>query len=327
MDKYINQFPEQLAEALRLAEGISVLHPATPVHNVIISGMGGSGIAGILLSEILADSLQVPMQVVNDYHLPAYANAHTLVICSSYSGETEETLSALQDAMQKKCSIVCVCTGGRMQKIAEEAGIPVVNMPGGMPPRSCLGYSLVLQLAVLHAMQLAPDTKEQIITAAALLSGAQKKIQEIALDASAVVVGATPVIYTGQQNNGIGIRWKQQINENAKMHCFQHSIPEMNHNELVAYQFEDERFGVLFLHTGMETERITHRMALSKRLMEPHAAYFLDFTAEGDSYIERMFYLIHLGDWLSYYLSELKEVNAVDIAILEHFKEQMRHGR
>ena len=149
MDKYIAEFPEQLEAAIQIGNTIPELSYKATVKNIIITGMGGSGIGAVVVKEFLKEKLSVPLEVNNDYTLPHYVNEHTLVICSSYSGNTEETIAAFHQAKTAGCSIVCITSGGKLQQLAIENDLHFVLLPGSMPPRTCLGYSMVAQLFVL----------------------------------------------------------------------------------------------------------------------------------------------------------------------------------
>jgi len=326
MDKYIDRFPEQLIEALAIGEQIPEIIAETPITNILISGMGGSGIGGAFVQEFVADKLSVPLVIVNDYTIPAYAGENTLLICCSYSGNTEETLSTFHQAVEKKCFVVCITTGGKLKDLAEDNKFPIVIIPGGMPPRTCLGYSLVAQLYVLFKMGfITDDFITQIKRATDLLLKFQSEIKTIAKSTAEKIKDTIPVIYAAAPIQNIALRWKQQINENAKMHCFTNVIPEMNHNELVAYYERNNNLSVIYLRDKNVSKQINKRFDLCAELIRPKVLAIEELYAEGTTHFEKLLYLVHVGDWLSFYLSELKAVDAIKIQSLEWLKTELEN--
>lgn len=321
MDKYIDRFPDQLLEAVRIAQATEVFTlPRHPAH-IVISGMGGSGIGAVIVRSLVGGSLKVPYAVVNNYAVPQWCNADTLVICSSYSGNTEETLASMEDARKKGCMIACVTTGGAMLQIARDNGYPVVIIPGGMPPRSCLGYSVVGQLCLLHYAGMIDNSwQDAIVRTAHFLRAHTQDLRNSAKEIAKHLQHTIPVIYADGFLSGVAVRWKQQLNENAKMHAFDHVIPEMNHNELVAYDKTDERFSAVFLRSGFEHPRIAQRFSLTEELIRPKTGYTTTVHATGDDRFCQLFSLIHLGDWLSVELAILNGADPIDIAILDWLK-------
>jgi len=321
MDKYIQRFPEQLRAGLEIARQSSGFKlPRTP-KQIVISGMGGSGIGGLVVRSLVGRQLPVPLAVVHNYTLPGWCNEDTLVICSSYSGNTEETLATFADAQRRSCMTACVTTGGELLSLAERFDAPLIVLPGGMPPRTCLGYSVNALLILLqYAGLLDGSWQEDILSTAAFLEQKKSAIRKKAKEIAPQITQTIPVIYSDAILEPVALRWKQQLNENAKMHCFQHSIPEMNHNELVAYVQQDTRCSAIFLRHGEEHPRVAKRMQLSMELIRPKTSCLFEITAEGNNKMQQLFHLIHTGDWLSYELSLLRGVDAVDISILESLK-------
>lgn len=321
MDKYINRFSQQLTDAIAIGEKIPPLHVRNEIRQIIISGMGGSGIGGGFVKDITFHSLTMPVIVLNDYNLPAYANENTLVICSSYSGNTEETISCLREALNKKCMICAVTSGGRVEEIARENNLPLVKIPGGMPPRSCLGYSLVAQLYLLYRFQLiGENTIGDLKTVVAFLDKHENDIQDKAKNIAQKLDGKIPLIYTGTSISALGIRWKQQINENSKRHCFTGLVPEMNHNELVAFEETRHDLAIILLRNISDHPRIQLRFELIKKLLAEKGFALTELFSQGDSYIHQLMYFIHLGDWVSYFLANMHETDPLDIEILNKLK-------
>lgn len=321
MDKYIQRFPEQLIEALRIAETTQFQAlPATP-KSVVITGMGGSGIGAVIVRSLVGKSLKIPFLVVNNYALPVWCNAETLVICSSYSGNTEETLAAYQDAIKKGCMTACVTTGGELLQLAQQSKMPTMVIPGGMPPRSCVGYSIVGQLALLaHAGIIERGWEKHIQGVADFLQSSSADIRSQAKQLATLLEPFIPIIYSDQILSGVAVRWKQQLNENAKIHAFDHVIPEMNHNELVAYVDQDQRFCPIFLRHSFEHHRIQERFAYTMELMDEKTGSLCEVEATGEGIWQQIFSLLHFGDWLSVELAAIRQVDPIDIAILDQLK-------
>lgn len=321
MDKYIQRFPDQLLEGLRIAENTVWSSLPRQPKQVVITGMGGSGIGAVIVRSLIGNHLSVPFATANNYRLPRWCNPDTLVICSSYSGNTEETLAAFEDARALGCMIACVTTGGKLLELAQAGDLPTIVIPGGMPPRSCVGYSIIGQLAVLqHAGVITADWRGRIQSAAHFLASAGASLRSEAQALAQQIAPYIPVIYSDILLSGVAVRWKQQINENAKMHAFDHTLPEMDHNELVAYVLPDPRCCAVFLRHSYDHPRMQQRFTLTKELMEGKAGCVLEVQARGEDIYAQLFSLIHLGDWLSVELAAIRGVDPIDITILEQLK-------
>ncbi|MFI5170902.1 MAG: bifunctional phosphoglucose/phosphomannose isomerase [Chitinophagales bacterium] len=324
MDKYIDRFPEQLLEAVAAGKIFPELKFDHPIKNIVVSGMGGSGIGGAMAKQFTGDLIDIPFETVNDYTLPAYINENTLLICSSYSGNTEETLSAFQHGVAKKCNIVCISTGGKLRTLADSMNIFTATMPGGNPPRTCLGYSFVSLLFILFKTGCISNAFiPELEKAAAKLSGSKTLIQSKTKAIAEKISGTIPLIYSSPKLSAIGTRIKQQLNENSKMHAFANVIPEMNHNELVAFYSADQNISVIYLRDMAEPEQIRKRFIFSKELIQPKVRFVEEIFADGNSYIEKIFYLVHIGDWISFYLSEIKQVDPIKIDALDWLKQEL----
>ena len=321
MDKYIDRFPQQLLEAVEIGLKVPDFKPAREVRHIVVSGMGGSGIGGLMLKDLLSATLSIPLEVVNDYYLPASCNENTLVICSSYSGNTEETLSAFNEALERNCMIACVTTGGKLLQLAQTHQLPVIIIPGGMPPRSCLGYSTVSQLFVLKCAGIISDSFiTEIKNTAAFLTSNKFDIQLQAKSIADQLQQGFPIIYGDVHISAVVLRWKQQINENSKMFCFSHVLPEMNHNELVAYFEANKQANIVYLRHPGEHPQTAKRFELVKELIQPKSGCNVTVHAEGVSFTEQLFHLIHVGDWVSVYLAQLKGIDPIKIDMLDWLK-------
>jgi glucose/mannose-6-phosphate isomerase len=323
MKDLVQNFTKQLKEAKTIAEK-AVISENRGVQNILITGLGGSGIGGTIISELISDACPVPIIINKDYFLPAFVNEKTLVIVSSYSGNTEETVSAMQKAISKKAQIVCITSGGKVLELAKQHQFDFIEIPGGMPPRSCIGYCLVQLIKVLNAKGLA-DKKlfsdlDQAIT---LLDKENENIKKEANNIAGKLLNKFPILYSLGTCEGAVVRFRQQINENSKMLCGHHTFPEMNHNELVGWTTKNENLAVITFHTSFDYDRTKKRYEVCKPLFEKYSGGVIDIFAKGNSKLEQFFYLINIGDWISCYLADLKGIDAVEVKVIDHLKGEL----
>ena len=323
MDKLITKFSEKLKEAIEIGRKAELTPQHHDIRNVVVAGLGGSGIGGTIVTELVMGKMKVPITVVKNYQLPEFVNAHTLLIVCSYSGNTEETIHAMEDGMNRLAKIVCVTSGGSMQKLAEKAGLDCIIIPGGMPPRACLAYSLVQQLYILfHYRLIDLGFEEGVKAAIKLLDKNEKRIQKEAKKIAKKLNKKTPVIYACAGFEGVAIRFRQQLNENAKVLVWHNVIPEMNHNELVGWT-EKGKYAVVILRNELDYERNQMRIDINKQVIEKYAKSIIEINSKGDSLIENTLYLIHLTDWVSYFLSQLRKVDAVEVKVIDYLKGEL----
>ncbi len=324
MKELVGNFPNQLREAVSIGEKATPVKPRNPVRNVVITGLGGSGIGGTIVSEIAAPVCPVPIGVNKDYFLPSYVNANTLVIVSSYSGNTEETLQALQQALERKATIVCITSGGKIREIAEREKLDLILIPPGMPPRSCLGYSLTQLIYILTGMDLLPvQLRSDIEKSIVLLGEEREPVLTEARIVAEYLFNKMPVIYAAEGFNGVATRFRQQINENSKMLCWHNILPEMNHNELVGWAENHPDCAVVILRNKSDYSRTQARIEISKEVFARYTPHVHEIWSKGDSQLERSLYLIHLTDWVSCYLADKRNVDATEINIINHLKGEL----
>jgi glucose/mannose-6-phosphate isomerase len=321
MKELIENFSTQLKEAIKIGESADLTKTNSSIRNVMITGLGGSGIGGTIISEIAENQSSVPVNVNKDYFLPEYVNHETLVIVSSYSGNTEETLNAFEVALERKAKIVCITSGGKILALAKETNTNHIIVPGGMPPRACLGYSLTQLLFIFNFFGLIKDNfKSDLKAAIDLLDKEENQIKKLAEEIAHKLVNKTPIIYSPANYEGIAIRLRQQINENAKMLCLHHVIPEMNHNELVGWTEKNNNWAVLFLRNDNDYERTQKRIEINKEVISKYTDTIIEIYSKGNSVIERTIYMIHLSDWISMYLAEIRNVDATEINVINYLK-------
>lgn len=321
MEQLIQNFPNQIKRAIEIGESAQINSSSVSFNHIFISGLGGSGIGGTIFSQIVADELSIPILVNKDYSLPAYIGEKSLVIICSYSGNTEETLEVLRKAKDKAGKIICITSGGAILDFAKENNYDYIVIDGGMPPRSCFAYSFVQLFYVLNGLGLInADFKIKLEKSAALLLSEQHEIKTLANQMAIDLKDSIPVIYSDASYEGVGIRFRQQINENSKMLCWHHVIPEMNHNELVGWRGNYPNVKAVFLRNESDFIRNQERMEFLKEVIEPYCAGIFEIYSKGESNIERTFYLIHFVDWISQYLGIMNGFDTAEIDVINKLK-------
>jgi glucose/mannose-6-phosphate isomerase len=329
-------FPEQMADALALAQKWPVsAKDIADIGNIVVIGMGGSAIGGDLVRSYLAGRLMVPFTVCRNYQLPEFVDDETLVIASSYSGNTEETLAALDDALGRKAMIVALTTGGMMAEVAKVNGIPVLTLPPGIQPRAALGYSFVPILVLLEKLGLIKDAVKEISATIDWLKHERElHIEDLtvvdnpAKELATAIHGKIVIVYGGPTlTDTVAVRWKGQFCENSKTLSFANQYAEFNHNELVGWSDvvrpHAEHLVVLNLHDEDDHPRIQRRMDIVKKIVEGHGVKVFDLQSSGNSPLKRMFSLIQLGDFVSYYLAILNGVDPTPVVAIERLKQAL----
>lgn len=323
MDKLIAAFPNNIEEALSIAKRSSFQKPENTIQNVVICGMGGSGIGGKLVSFWVQNEITVPVQCFHDYTAPAYINKNTLVIASSYSGNTEETLFFVEEAREKGAYIIGVCSGGELKEYCAKNNFDCVVVPGGNPPRTALAFSVVQVTNILTQLGLISNTVlNHIASAKTLIEQKNTAIRTKALELAEFLKGTVPVFYGTSEYEAVLVRAKQQFNENSKVLCWTHVIPEMNHNELVGWGGGDSRFSAVYFDTKDLLPRNEKRVEITCEVVSSKTKLMI-VEAEGTNFVERSIYLIHLVDWASFYLSEINQTDAMEINIINRLKSEL----
>lgn len=317
----IDHFPKQLEEALTIGRAAKLGAPKGPYTNVVVTGLGGSGIGGRIAAQAVADEATCPIEVYSNYYLPAYVGKGSLVIACSYSGNTEETLAAMHQALERGARVVAITSGGTMLDLARSKGLDHIVIPGGNPPRTMLAYSLTQQFFVLkHFGIIKADFEPAIANAARKLQADKARVQAAAKDLTEKIHGKRVVIYSEAGTEAVCIRFRQQLNENSKELCWHHAIPEMNHNELVGWAGGDQSLAVVIFRHKADHERSQIRMEINKGVFAKYTPHVFDVWSEGMDPLGRQLHLIHLGDWVSYYLAEKKGVDPTEIAVINMLK-------
>lgn len=321
MKELITGFSNQLRHALEIGAASNLQPSSTSINNVMITGLGGSGIGGTIVSEFVAAACSVPINTNKGYDLPNYINENTLVICSSFSGNTEETLEAFEIARCKNAQIACVSSGGKLIELAKKYKLNYIQLPEAESPRTMMGYSITQLLYFLsHYGLIGNSFISQVNKAADLLDAKQDQIQADAEKIADHLEGKTPVIYACDGYSGMAVRFRQQLNENAKMLCWHHIVPEMNHNELVGWRSKNENLAVIFFRNSSDYRRNQKRLEINKDVISKYTPSVMEYWSQGESIIERTFYFVNVGDHVSYILSQRNGVEAAEIDVIDMLK-------
>ncbi len=322
---YIKKLPQEIEEAIGFDVPVVDL---SSVKNIVFAGMGGSAISGDLAQLFLSD-IPVPMESVRDYELPAYVGENSLVFVSSYSGNTEETLSCYEFARKRGATIVAISSDGKLESLTSENGDHFVKIPQGLPPRAALGWLLVPIIKVFELSGAAKGKLDELKRAADYLYKLRDTFAEPdsePFEMAGRFYKRLPLIYTSRRLSPVGLRWKAQINENAKAFAHFMPIPEMNHNEIAGIKHPEElveEMWALFITDKDDHARIKARMKHTSELIDESVLGFEFLESRGETLIERVFYLIYFGDFVSYYLAKMYIEDAVAIERISKLKERM----
>ena len=324
MNDYINDFTNHLSEAIEIANNTNLTSCTKEIRNVLICGLGGSGIGGTIVSDIVSSKVNIPIAATKDYSIPNFVNEHTLVIANSYSGNTEETLYALEKCQARGAEIAVITSGGKLKTIAEENKYNKIIIPGNQPPRAMFGYAFTELFFMLNHYGIIDDSfKSDFDKAITLIDTEKMDIQKQAMDLAKRMHKQTPVIYVAKGFEGVAVRFRQQLNENSKMLCWHNVIPEMNHNELLGWRTNVDGLAVVYFRNKCDYDRNQIRMDINKKVISKFTSNITEIWSKGDSLIENSLYHIVLGDWTSWYLSEMNNVDAIEIDVINFLKSEL----
>lgn len=324
MKELIEGVNKQIAEAIEIGNAAQFGLSGKRISCVLVCGLGGSGIGGKIVSQLVADELKVPFLISNEYGIPACVDEHTLLIASSYSGNTEETIAAVKAAQKRNAEIVVIASGGELLDMAVEHNWNYLVVPKGQQPRAMLLYSLIQQLFVLNKYELISDNMINNLSELATFVGSvRNSVQDEAKRVAVFLHKHTPVIYAASGFEGIAVRFRQQLNENAKVLCWHHVLPEMNHNELVGWAGGNEQLAVVYMKTDFDHPRTSYRWEICKDIIAAKTPSVTEIRAKGKTRLEQNIYLIHLTDWISILLADLKQVDSVEVNVISHLKSEM----
>jgi glucose/mannose-6-phosphate isomerase len=333
MNVLLESFPEQVQAAAQAGQNLSLPAPGG-TRVLVVSGLGGSAIGGDLVRSVAGPQLRIPLIINRDYDLPAFVDASSLVFACSYSGNTEETLSAYRQARLAQASIVCITSGGQLEAMAKADAVSVLRLPAGLPPRAALGHSLLMLLAAMQTMQLIPSMAESVQETVGLLTRLRGQYRcanpEAANPAKGIAHSLSGKIVAIYGSNGImdaaAFRWRSQIAENAKNLAFHHVLPEMNHNELVGWLYPEDvlrRVGVVLLRDRGDHPQIQRRFDLTRELIAGRAGALHEIWSQGHSLLARVISAIYLGDFVSLYLAYLNNIDPTPVQVIDYLKTKL----
>jgi glucose/mannose-6-phosphate isomerase len=319
--------PDHLRDALWRVES-AIMEDWDTSAGLVVAGMGGSAIGGALARAALGDHASRPIFVTRAYGLPSWTTPDTMVLCASYSGNTEETLACYESAGALGARRTVVTTGGRLAEMARADGVSVIPLPGGFQPRAAVAYMTVAALEVAALCGAGPRLTSEIDVAASHTEqlvaewGPDAPEDSLAKELARGLLGTTPVIAGAGLTAPIAYRWKTQINENSKQPAFAHELPELDHNEIVGWEGANDvgRFSAVFLDDSDAHPRVKARMEETERLIAPSAAGSFRLETRGQTTIERVISLVLLGDLVSIYLAALRSVDPGPVKVIDELK-------
>jgi len=324
-------FYSQLKNAAKISKEFHFDVPR--VDNVVICGMGGSAIGGDITRSLLLDEIGQFVFVNKDYEIPQFVNEMSLVVISSYSGNTEEVIKCYEQAAKRTVNIVFITSDGELEKIANENRIMVFKMPEGFQPRSALAYSVVALLKVLSDAGLIHDKTEDINAASVFIKElckmygpTNKEDKNLPFKLAERLLNKIPLIYApSERYKAIADRWKTQFNENSEIPAFTHSFPELTHNEIMGYNSPElnENFFVILLRNVNDDDRIKKRIDITKEMIEKSGTETFELNGIGDSLLKKVLFLIYVGDLTSIYLALMYKKNPASIDKIKELKKKM----
>jgi len=333
--RFLNRFSDQILESKTIFKKSAININSKKVDKILYLGMGGSAIAGDVLNDVLFNYLTIPMHVVRGYEVPGYCDNRCLVIASSYSGDTEETINAVQKASKTSGQIIAVTSGGKLLDLAQKNGWGVIKIPQGFPPRQAFGYLFFPVLLMLNKFSKKTVTERKINDIYRFIKmliqrhdeeSAEGKIlcRELAVKLRYKI----PIIYSSEPYfKAVATRWRTQFQENSKSMAFCNVIPEMNHNEIVGWEMANKiltNFVVIFLENDSHPTRIKTRIQLTKNIIRDKGIEVVEIYSHGETLLENVISLICIGDWVSYYLALLYEKNPAAIINIDYLKSELK---
>ena len=324
--------PDYCRDAIKRAGQVSVPETVSP-KNIVVVGMGGSAIGGEILRDWLRDTLPIPIEVCRDYTLPAYVNKDTLVFVNSYSGNTEETLTAFLTAIRRKCNVIAVTSGGQLWAFCKKLRVPHVIIPKGLQPRVAIPYMFFPLPVLMEKMGILSNIDEEMEEAIQVLERAAKanapdvptnknKAKQIAQE----LMEAIPVIYGFRQYSSVAQRLKAQFNENSKVPSKSEVFPELNHNETVGYEAPEslnKKHSIILIRDPQEPPEISNRIETTTNLVFNRAKKVMEIKAEGEGKLAKMFSVLCTGDFASVYLAILQSKDPTPVDIIVRVKSEL----
>jgi len=330
----VERMPEQWLEAITRARSCDGLPTRHGISSILYCGMGGSGVAGDVLAAIARETGTVPVTVVKGYHIPSWVGPNTLVICGSYSGNTEETLMCFEEACGRQARLVAIATGGALAQQAASRGVAVISPVEGLQPRQALPSLAVPALVACEQLGLLGDLSAALTETTNVLSSRVgefgRDVPATTNDAKVIAAeldGTLPVVW-GQEGvlSVAAERWRTQLNENAKIPAYSNSLPELDHNEIVGFEMGAGALSSIALVTlrgPEENPRVTKRLEATLDRARPLVAKTLEARAVGESTLARLMSAVMLGDFVSVYLAVRRGVDPTPVTAIDELKSRL----
>ncbi len=330
----VEEFPDQIKKAKDIIESAK-LENIYKVDNIIFTGMGGSAISGDILKAYFRDKIDIPIYVNRKYELPKWAHKNTLVIAQSYSGNTEETLSAFKHAYQKRCKIIGLTSGGKLEEYCKKRDVPFIKIPSGYQPRAATGYMMFSALYGLKdtgilRIDIDKDINEAISITEEFRNKNKKDIpfeKNLSKKIAKQILGKIPQVYGFKEYVPIAKRWCTQFNENSKIICRYDEVSECNHNDIVGWSMNPEATEnfvcIMFRDKEDESIYISKRMDFMKKLFKTNAKDTIEIEIPPKRKLAKMMYAMYLGDFISCYLAILRKIDPTPVNIISELKEEL----
>jgi glucose/mannose-6-phosphate isomerase len=315
--KIIKEFPTQVNYILDQYKDIHI--ETSDIDRVLLSGMGGSAFPGDIINDYL--SCETKIDINRRYKIPKYVSKETLIIASSYSGNTEESISALNDAITKKYQICVITAGGQLAQIAKEKNLPLILIPSGLPPRTASGYFFAAIILIMEKLGIVDNQSDKLRSIEDFLI--KTDIEEDAKEIAARLKGKLPIVYSSESYESLAKIWKIKFNEHSKQQAFYNVFPELNHNELIGWTTLVTDSIIILLRSENNCARIKKRMDITKSILEEKGILVIEVNLKGNSKLEELFFGLYLGDFVAYYLAIENNIDPFPVDLVEAFKQRL----
>ncbi len=328
MMDFIIGLPDQIGIGYNRGKKINI---SGKISHYVVGGMGGSAIGGDLLKSYLFMLSKIPVDVIRGYYLPSYISDESVVVCSSYSGNTEETISLYEYAKKKKAHLIVITSGGKLEEMTKEDNVPCVIIPKGLPPRCAVGYSLFVQVGIAESLGLISSQENIVEKIAQSLKDYANRVNEssetLPMELAKKLKNKLPIIYADELIGSVAKRWVTQINENSKQLAHYHLFPEMNHNEIVGWENPEiiiKNGVVINLRHSREHSQVSRRFDIVNGILKEKGIEIVDIRFKADEFLEEMMGLLYIGDFLSYYLALENGVDPTPVDIITRLKNELK---
>ena len=331
MLKIIDAFPENCRQAIHSTEKMDInAIEGRRFSNLVIAGMGGSAVGGLLLRDWLQPTTHIPIIVTRDYSLPAFVSKESMVFCVSYSGNTEETLSSLNDALKRKASVICFSSGGKIEETSSQRGLPLIKLPSGFQPRAAIPQQFFSLAVVAKRLNLIGHEWEEVEEAITILSELRNElspsnpnVKNEAKKLATALMGYHPLIIGTRLLEGVAYRWATQLNENSKSPACSAFIPEAFHNLIMASEASPDLLGkicIILLNDPEEKVQLPHKIERFEKIVNKRFGKIVKVNARGKGRLARILSTLLIGDYTSAYLAILYGKDPSSVSSIEELK-------